>query len=105
MPAKFKTCLDCGARWRPTKGPRQRCTECSKKRDRGAQPARQALSNAVRRGELIRRPCEVCGDPKSEGHHDDYAKLLDVRWLCRTHHRQHHAAECRRIRDGASLGA
>jgi len=33
----------------------------------------------------------VCGAEKSDAHHDDYAAPLAVRWLCRTHHFQHHA--------------
>lgn len=52
--------------------------------------ARNAVNNAVRDGRLIRRPCEVCGNPKSEGHHDDYSKPLEVRWLCRVHHEAFH---------------
>lgn len=48
--------------------------------------ARIAVSNAVRRGKLIRQPCEVCGNLKSLGHHPDYAKRLEVRWLCHQHH-------------------
>jgi hypothetical protein len=55
--------------------------------------ARVAVHNALRRGEMVRLPCEVCGEPRSEGHHDDYTKPLDVRWLCRTHHVEHHNRE------------
>jgi hypothetical protein len=39
-----------------------------------------------RRGKLVPLPCEVCGSPHVEKHHDDYAKPLTVRWLCRAHH-------------------
>lgn len=52
--------------------------------------ARTKLYNAVRSGKLIRLPCEVCGDPKSQGHHHDYSKPLDVKWLCFKHHRLEH---------------
>ncbi len=52
--------------------------------------ARHAVANAVRDGRLLRKPCEVCGCEKSEAHHDDYSRPLDVRWLCRVHHRMHH---------------
>ena len=45
---------------------------------------------AVKRGDIIKRPCEVCGDPKSEAHHCDYLKPFDVMWLCRSHHIQWH---------------
>lgn len=41
-------------------------------------------------GELIKLPCEICGNIKVEAHHDDYYRPLDVRWLCRKHHREHH---------------
>lgn len=47
-------------------------------------------SNAIRSGLLLQRDCEVCGEGKVEGHHDDYSKPLDVRWLCGNHHREHH---------------
>lgn len=49
-----------------------------------------AVNNAVRDGRLTKQPCEVCGDPKVEGHHDDYSRPLAVRWLCDTHHKEHH---------------
>lgn len=44
----------------------------------------------IKIGELTRLPCEVCGNEKSEAHHDDYEKPLEVRWLCRKHHAEHH---------------
>lgn len=52
--------------------------------------ARAAVARAIERGNLIRMPCEICGEKKSEAHHDDYAKHLDVRWLCLKHHREAH---------------
>lgn len=46
---------------------------------------------ALRRGELVRQPCEVCGGTRNvDGHHDDYARPLEVRWLCRMHHMSLH---------------
>ena len=50
-----------------------------------------AANYAIKTGKLIRQPCEVCGAKKVDAHHDDYAKPLEVRWLCRSHHRQWHA--------------
>lgn len=50
--------------------------------------ARNRLNKAVNAGR-IRRPkrCSECRKPcLAEGHHEDYAKPLDVRWLCRRCH-------------------
>lgn len=52
--------------------------------------AHNAVSNALRDGKLTRKSCEVCGEVKTNGHHDDYDKPLDVRWLCDTHHNLWH---------------
>jgi hypothetical protein len=52
--------------------------------------ARQALCNAVARGKLKRGTCEVCGSKRTQGHHEDYSKPLEVRWLCREHHDEEH---------------
>lgn len=49
-----------------------------------------AVNNALRRGKLKRMPCEVCGKVKSEAHHPDYSKPLEVQWLCRQHHVEVH---------------
>ena len=52
--------------------------------------AQQALRYRIRIGVISRLPCEICGDEKSEGHHEDYSKPYDVIWLCRKHHREIH---------------
>jgi hypothetical protein len=48
------------------------------------------LNNAIKRGEVKRLPCEICGLLESEGHHNDYNYPLKVRWLCRNHHKEWH---------------
>lgn len=54
--------------------------------------AHTAVNNAVRDGRLTKEPCEICGETeKVTAHHDDYAKPLEVRWLCYPHHAQWHA--------------
>lgn len=50
---------------------------------------RAICTQAVRSGKLFKQPCEVCGNQKSEAHHEDYDKPLDVIWLCRLHHREY----------------
>jgi hypothetical protein len=52
--------------------------------------ARYTVSNAIRDGRMERQPCEICGAPDAQTHHDDYSKPLDVRWLCFVHHRELH---------------
>lgn len=60
---------------------------------RMAHEARWKVARAIEAGRLVRQPCEKCGNPKSHGHHDDYSKPLQVRWLCKKHHDEHHAQE------------
>lgn len=53
--------------------------------------AHQIYKAAIRANRLVRQPCEVCGSTtKIHGHHDDYSKPLDVRWLCQSHHIEWH---------------
>lgn len=52
--------------------------------------AQKAVYGAIKKGSLKRLPCEVCGKEKSEAHHHDYGKPLDVKWLCRAHHLAEH---------------
>jgi hypothetical protein len=61
-----------------------------KNRYRQTHPERHSahaqMTKAIRAGSLVRQPCEVCGSPDVEGHHDDYSRPLLVRWLCKPHH-------------------
>lgn len=54
--------------------------------------AHSAVGNAVRDGRLLKsKNCENCdGTGAIHGHHDDYTKPLEVRWLCAACHRQWH---------------
>ncbi|HEC67030.1 MAG TPA: hypothetical protein ENI23_17270 [bacterium] len=45
---------------------------------------------AIASGKLNRSSCEVCGESKVHAHHDDYGKSFQVRWLCLSHHVEHH---------------
>jgi hypothetical protein len=54
--------------------------------------AHSAVSNAVRDGRLAKLPCLFCARTDVHAHHRDYAKPLDVIWLCpKCHHRLHAA--------------
>ena len=45
---------------------------------------------AVSQAKLVPQPCEICGYPKTEAHHSDYTKPLEVNWLCVPHHNAWH---------------
>lgn len=79
----------------------RRCRMAQRKRLRLTWNDEQRFKDSVRsltrrkimQGELIKKPCEVCGKIKVDAHHDDYYKPLEVRWLCRRHHQEHHRNE------------
>ncbi len=73
--------------------------------ERDKNRARAAVTNAIQKGLLVRRPCEQCGKEPADGHHDDYSQPLTVRWLCRSHHRQlHEDAKGPKV-EGRTIGA
>lgn len=57
--------------------------------------SREIYVRALNTGKLERLSCEICGDKKSEGHHEDYSLPLKVRWLCRKHHGEWHRSHPR----------
>jgi len=83
-------CNPCHAEWmranRPTYSelnPEQKKKDC----------ARSYLGVYIRRGKVTKQPCENCHNPKSEAHHEDYNKPLDVKWYCRPCHLEIHKSE------------
>lgn len=55
--------------------------------------AQVAVGNAVRDGRMFKpEGCEMCGtsDRRIHGHHDDYSKPLEVRWVCPPCHKEIH---------------
>ena len=48
------------------------------------------ISDYIRNGWLTKKPCEKCGKEKTEAHHEDYSKPLDINWLCKSCHMKRH---------------
>ncbi len=69
--------------------PLKRATEWAK-RNPEKRAAHQAITHAVASGSIVPLPCEACGAEKTQAHHDDYSKKLEVRWLCVFCHRKEH---------------
>lgn len=56
-----------------------------------ARVAHAKVTQAIRRGDIVRQPCCVCGTTqKVHAHHEDYARPLHVAWLCASHHTRLH---------------
>lgn len=53
--------------------------------------AHAEIERGLKNGNIKRKPCQVCGNPETDAHHDDYSKPLDVVWLCTKHHRELHS--------------
>src|SRR3990167_2093902 len=97
--ARERKCWECGAIMLGTAGRRYCNATCRKEawRKREYQrKARQISTSAIQRGELIRPDiCENCNAPDPSGfplhgHHDDYSKPLELRWLCGGCHKRTH---------------
>lgn len=84
---------------------RQRISEKYEAEFPDRKKAHTAVGNAIRDGKLIKGPCAFCGSTdRIHAHHHDYAKPLDVTWLCVPCHRRFHALEQMATYDPATLG-
>ena len=77
--------------------------ECSKRyrstpEGKMKEHARNRVNKALKAGKITNpHMCEMCGALEAEAHHDDYAKPLEVRWLCKQCHEFiHHLNEGQR---------
>lgn len=52
--------------------------------------AHRKVQYAVSTSAIEKLPCQICGNIKSNAHHEDYSKPLEIIWLCATHHREIH---------------
>lgn len=76
------------------------------------QRARIQSAKAIKDGTLVPQPCEVCGRKPEKvngrnvihGHHDDYSKPLEVRWLCIKHHGEAHKDNPRFVKRTPNIG-
>jgi hypothetical protein len=101
------TCSNCGIEVEESRKGQRYCKTCHAENMRKTRPkhseltviqrkkhnARAYLREYIKRGKIVRKPCEVCGELKSEPHHADYDKPLEVIWLCRKHHLELHKKE------------
>lgn len=52
--------------------------------------AKNRVYDALKKGDMKKGVCAVCGSNEVQAHHDNYNKPLDIRWLCSHHHREWH---------------
>lgn len=87
-------CRDCYSRYREEFLPKEEQhsfgTGHSQEERNKRRKAREVFNHYARDKHIEKQPCEVCGNIKSEAHHDDYNKPLEVRWLCFRCHRKWH---------------
>lgn len=65
--------------------------------------AHNKVAKSIMNGSLIKLPCQICGNEKSNAHHEDYSKPLDIIWLCRKHHEEIHHRSNEQIRKQLNL--
>lgn len=65
--------------------------------------AEQRVKRAIEKGILVRQVCEVCGNLKTEAHHPNYFRPLDVMWLCTKHHVEWHNVDREKKRKAMGL--
>ena len=99
-----RQCSKCGGDLGDRYGKQRYCKSCHAAYMRATRPKHSDLPDhqrkkantrayskvLVKRGEIKKMPCEVCGSKNSERHHDDYDNPRDVRWFCRKHHLELH---------------
>lgn len=99
------TCRTCGVGIERDKwGNRKYCKRCKIKRSNSTRhkysemtefeklkaKTRRHSRALVKAGLVKKTPCDVCGNPNSEIHHNDYRDAWHFRWLCKKCHTNVH---------------
>ncbi len=80
-------CLKCHARYMRENRPKH--SELTEEQRIKAN-ARAYANVYLNRGKIKKKNCIDCGSEKSQMHHDDYSKPLEVIWLCRECRQKRH---------------
>lgn len=102
-----RACSKCGGDLGERYGKQRWCKSCHAANMRATRPKHRDLPDEARkkanarsythvyvnRGKIVKTPCVKCGNEKSEAHHEDYSKPLEVTWLCRACHLEHHKVD------------
>ncbi len=70
--------------------PRPRLKFLTSEEQTAKRKARVKAQTALKKGILSKETCVFCGSEKTQMHHPDYSKSLEVVWTCRTHHLEIH---------------
>jgi hypothetical protein len=84
---KQRYCKACHAAYmRETRPPYAKLSPEARKKSKA-----RAYANVYKlRGIIAREACFICDEPKAEMHHENYDNPLEVLWLCRPCHVEHH---------------
>lgn len=70
---------------------RKKSTTAYRDKNPNKYKAHTMIGNAIRDGKLFKEACCICNSKDNiHGHHDDYSKPLNVRWLCSACHTKWH---------------
>ena len=61
-----------------------------RKEDKRRMQCHNAVTRAIRKGIMERKPCCICGSLDSYAHHESYDKPLAVVFYCQPHHKERH---------------
>ena len=91
-PKQYKKQLEMSRQWKQANPERHaELARAYRRRNPEKIKAQNILNYAIRKGEMSRSNCEGCGTGvRVHAHHYDYAKPLDVRWLCYKCHKANH---------------
>jgi hypothetical protein len=67
--------------------------------------AHKLVQKALRDGILIKENCLVCNNDKTQAHHKEYSKPLEVIWLCSKCHMKEHVKERQHLPKGKKISA